>query len=376
MTNRFLIVLLSAFLIQSCGSGSDSGDNNQIDYATIDSLQTQVVMEIGETDDYLPGQLTSLVVTSNGDILVADWAGKTIEQFDSEGNHRATIAKEGNGPGEVGNYFSLRLLWNDTLLVSQSLSQRDFFVPDNDGIYRFDHSQKSSEATERSFSIIANHSDSSYYASEIQVFTPSLNEGENEDYRQAPLMVVNSSGELLQDSVQTYKQGNWLVERSSNSIRVRSIPFRHEDDLAMVGNGDYLIARVDSNAIFRYSSNHELMKKIPLNVAERPITSDDLAYELDEDLDPSTRNKLEARIGDFKPPYLNVYATEDYIWLHTNTSEAGKEMVVIDYEGNPVGKFMLPEVDSIEEIRGNSLYTIHESPEVGHLIRKYEIDLP
>ncbi len=260
MLKRILLLFVAAAVLQACGSGT-SDINNQIDYATLDTLQTEVALEIGETEDYLPGQLVSLAVTPGGDILVADRASTTIEQFDASGNHRATIAREGSGPGEVSNFFSLHQLWNDTLLVSQALSQRDFFVPDEKGIYRFHHSLKSSNASERSFSIFANHSDTSYFATEIRVFGSSLDEEEDADYRQNPLVLVNSAGELLQDSVQIYKQGNWLVERTSNSITVRGIPFRLEDDVSMVGNGNYLIARVDSSAIYHYNSKHELVKK-------------------------------------------------------------------------------------------------------------------
>lgn len=374
MWKQIFLLGLAVFLIQACGSGSN--ETNKIDYATIDSLQTEVVMEIGETEDYLPGQLTSLVVTPNDDILVADWASKTIEQFDSEGNHITTIAEGGGGPGEMSDFFLLNKMGNDTLLVNQvTTGQKDFFVPGPDGTYQFLRSDKPVQRPERSFTIIGAQSDTSYYATTDGIFSFNFNEGEQKDYKSSAMVVINSSGEVLQDSVQMYKTANLYTERSGNSIRAQDIPFRFEDNLAMVGNGDYLVARVDSNAIYRYNSNHELVKKIPLNVAERPITSDDLSHALGEELEPGTRNELEARIGDYKPPYLNVYATKDYIWLHTNTSEAGKEMVVIDYEGNPVGKFMLPEVDSIQEIEGQKVYVIHRSPEQGDMIRVYRVNI-
>jgi hypothetical protein len=80
-------------------------------------------------------------------------------------------------------------------------------------------------------------------------------------------------------------------------------------------------------------------------------------------------------VQDQKPPYLNVYATDKHIWLHTNTGTEGKEMVVLDYDGNAIGKFMLPEVDLIKEIKDNRVYTIHRSPTKGDIIRVYEVAL-
>ncbi len=117
-----------------------------------------------------------------------------------------------------------------------------------------------------------------------------------------------------------------------------------------------------------------MITKIPLQVARRPVTSDDTEYYLD-DMENHIRNEIEARMGETKPPYLNMYATENYIWLHTDSGEAGKQMVVLNYEGNALGKFLLPEIDTIEQIKGNTIYTIHRSPEQGDMIRAYRVQL-
>ena len=54
MLKRLFVLIMATTVLQACGSGS-SDTNNQIDYATLDTLQTEVALEIGETDDYLPG---------------------------------------------------------------------------------------------------------------------------------------------------------------------------------------------------------------------------------------------------------------------------------------------------------------------------------
>lgn len=371
--NFLFLFALFGTIVYGCSSTAD--ERARINYATLDSLQTEVVLEIGESEAYLPGNLTALIVVPGGDMLVADWASSTIEQFDQQGNHRATIAKPGKGPGELGDYFWMYGTGGDTVLVNQQFVQLDYFVAGPDGIYRFVRSVKKESMPDRSFSIRGAQSDTSYYATANSIFSSAaINPAENSDYRAAAMVVVNSAGEVLQDSVQMYKTANPHIRRQGNSISIRSIPLRFDDDLAIVNEGGYLIARSDSNAIFRYDSAHRLVDKIPLRVVRRPVTSRDLEYHLG-DVDAGVRNALENRIGDYKPPFLAMWATNRYIWLHTDTGEAGKQIVVLDYEGTPIGKFRLPEVDQIEHVEGNKMYTIHESPDRGDLVRVYRVAL-
>lgn len=325
MIRKLLPLLLLGVFISACGSGSN--ETNPIDYATLDTLETEVVLEIGDTEDYIPGRFTSLVVTDSDNILVSDRESKTIEQFGPDGRHRATIAREGNGPGEIGTmFFYLYDVAGDTVMVNQGFSQRDFFSPDSAGIYQFNFTHKGRDASERRFSLHASQSDTTYYAGVVSTYSSgNKKEGENIDFKQSALVVINSKGDLLQDSVQMYKEANpHIYRRSQSSISVEDIPYRFDDDLAFLSNGNYLIARADSNAIYQYNNNHDLVKKIPLHVARRPVTSNDIEYHL-RDIENPIRNEIEERVGDYKPPYLNVYATKDYIWLYADTREAGKK---------------------------------------------------
>lgn len=365
---KLLPLFLFGFILSACSSGSN--ETHPIDYATLDTLQTEVALEIGESEDYLPGQLTDLLV-QGGNIIAADRASTTIEQFDAEGNHVATIAREGNGPGEVGPYFLLRNGGGDTLMVYQD-AQRDYFIPNSQGVYRFLRSYKNSEDLKRPVRVMGPHSDSTYYAIALNSYN-FIEARKNENkYESRLLVVVDRAGIIVQDSVHLLKFPlNYAVERG-NSVTLYSIPYRAEDQFVVLNNGGYLIARPDSNAIYFYNSGHERERVVSLNVASRPITSRDLDYRLG-DMDRPVRNEIEGQMDEAKPPYLNMWASENHIWLHTDTGEDGKEIAVLDFGGNAVGKFMLPEEDAVQQIKGNTIYTIHESPERGDLIRKYEV---
>lgn len=362
-------------MMAGVGCSSSGEGTAQINYAALDTLQTEGVLEIGESEAYLPGNLTGVVVTRGGELLVADWASSTIEQFDAQGTHRATVAASGGGPGELADYFWMYPTSGDTVLVNQQFTQKDIFVPGPDGIYRFVRSESLERMPDRSFTIIGVQSDTSYYATVNQIYSSAgISEAEKQRYSTRVLAVVNGQAELLEDSVQTYKTANPYVQREGNSIMIRPVPFRLDDDIAVRGDGRYLVARIDSSAIYHYNARHELEQKIPLNVKTRPVTGRDLEYELEE-MERGPRNEVEAMIGDQKPIFLNMYATADYIWLHTDTGTEGKEFVVLDYQGKPLGKFLLPDVDRVQHVAGTRIYTIHESPDRGDLVRVYQVNL-
>lgn len=101
----------------------------QIDLDQLERVTVEVHLEIGTSDTYFPAQLRELIVKEDGSILVADSGKTTIEQFDSQGNHIATIASEGNGPGELSFAFYLIQTVNDTLIVWQAHERRaDFYT--------------------------------------------------------------------------------------------------------------------------------------------------------------------------------------------------------------------------------------------------------
>lgn len=377
---QLYLLLLFVTLMSACGSGSNE-TINRIDYSTLDSLGVKKALEIGKSGNYLPGQLSGLVVTSNADILVADWGSTTIEQFDAEGNHVATVARKGNGPGEIDNrFFSIKDIGYDTLMVGSFRGRQSYFAEGENGIFQFIRATVAMELPNRRLDILGPQSDSTYFAT-TSILNRNMEEAtkNNEDYHRSPLVIINKSGNIYQDSVHTLKKSNPHVTQAGQGqggvfFRMRPIPYRYEDQFVLLENGNYLIARPDSSVINFYNSNQQLQRSIPLNVASRPITDEDLEYHLG-DMSHNIRNEIEARLHETKPPYLNIWATENHIWLNTDTGKEGKKMVVLDYEGNAIGKFVLPEIDSIEQIRGNKVYTIHHNPEKGDMIRVYQINI-
>jgi hypothetical protein len=127
-------------------------------------------------------------------------------------------------------------------------------------------------------------------------------------------------------------------------------------------DGNYLIAGPDRLAFFIYDRNHELIREIPLNIKQRPVRESDLGYHLRNE-PKEARRILKKMVSEFKPPFLNVWVSQDYVLLHTDNSKNGKEMVVLTLEGDPVGNFYLSEFDDVRYFKDNRIYALYKNPQ-------------
>lgn len=370
----FLTLFIIASFLSSCSSGSENSEF--IDYETLNELTARVAVEIGESEDYLPGRLRDLVVASDGTILVSDWANVSVQQFSADGEHIGTVAEEGGGPGELSDYFFMFDLGNDTLMIREQSRQKSFFVKSENGLFKHLETVSSDQRPERNISILGPALNGYYYATAEKFIDGSIQQlaKNEEDYRMMPLAIINAVGEIIEDSLHLLKAPMAHVTQIDNGMRINTVPYRYNDRFLLLSDNRYMIARPDSSAFFIYSRDHRLERRISFPVKERPVTSDDLDYVL-KDVQSNVKNAIRNRIHDQKPPYLNAWTSDNFIWLQTDETEVGKEMIVVDLEGNPRGKFMLAEFDEVAHVEDDRIYTLHKNPERGESIRVYEVDV-
>lgn len=355
-------------------------EKDVVDYQIVNEIEFLVLKEIAESEDYIPGRLSDLFIASDGTILVSDFSSTTIEQFSTEGEHMATIAREGNGPGELSVYFSLYDGGNDTLVVKDnSATKLDFYGREPDGIYNYVRSSiKEPGRTYQPISIAGAYGESMYYAirdmTEVALGLP--------QYRMDELLIIDGVQEVQYESVHTLKTANYLLadpREYSTQVTFGGLtpvglpPYRYEDKFRVLENGRYLIARPDSSAIYFYNHNHECISKIALNVKPLKVQKHDLDYTL-RDHTSQARRRLEEQVSSLKPPFLNIWASNNHILLHTDSSDQGEEMIVLTMEGEPVGRFYLSEFDDVRYFMDDRLYTLYHHP-LGHAIRVYQIAL-
>lgn len=361
-----------------CQVSINAQSNDEIEYQNLNEIEIVMLTEIAESGDYMPGRMTDLFVASDGTILISDFSSTTIEQFSAEGAHVGTIAREGNGPGELPFFFSLTDGGNDTLIVQHNSSTKlDFFAKNSIGLFSYVRSSiKEPGRNYQPISIQGAHTESRYYAirdlTEVALGLP--------NYRINILLIIDGSQEVQYDSVHTLKTANALFadpRKYSTRVTFGGLtpigvpPYRYEDRFRVLENGRYVIARPDSSAIYVYNHNHERTSKITLNVKPRLIEKQNLDYKLQEK-SRQVRRMLEEQVSDLKPPFLNVWVSNNHILMHTDSSDKGKEMVVLTTEGEAVGRFYLSKFDDIRYFIDNKIYTLKHDP-FGHTLRIYQI---
>ncbi len=139
MAQRLITVCLLA--VSGVGCGADTGSP-----ATGPEVVTQVLgdttvvrtlsgsvwgaeatlvpeMSIGELDgpeEYLFGSIYSITVDDDGRVFVLDGQARDIRVFDAEGTYVATVARRGEGPGELSNASSVAVLPNGRVIAHEA----------------------------------------------------------------------------------------------------------------------------------------------------------------------------------------------------------------------------------------------------------------
>lgn len=367
-----MFLLFCLVVLAGCSGQEESAE--QISYSSLPDLQVDLVIEAGESDAYFPSNLNDLFVTQDGSIIVSDWGSNTLEQFSPDGRHVQNIASEGGGPGELPNFFFIADTGNDRFMIEHQGARRDLFVPDDTGLYTYLSTASSDENSGYGYNIISKRSENEYYATPRNVIRDVQSLLVNpEDYREGTVVVIDESDQLVRDSLVVLKTPlPHLTEAGNTGFTVDRIPYRHNDRFVPLEDGEYLLARPGESRLEFYDMNQNLLREIELNVALREISSSDLEYAFRNHRDDVIRH-IEARMHDFKPVFLDILASENHLWLHTDNTEAGKEFVVLEMDGTPVGKFLLSEFDEVKKAIDNRVYTIHQNPDIGHSVRVYEV---
>ncbi|MDZ7772039.1 MAG: hypothetical protein U5K31_04765 [Balneolaceae bacterium] len=364
---------MAVLLLAGCaGSGEEGG---KLDYAALDELEYSLVTEIGESEDYLPGQISALAIDSRGHILAWDRPKVTIEQFDHEGNHLATVATEGNGPGEVVQNTRLVGVPGDTLVLNfVQANQYSLFAPGDDGVYAFLEATNHENPHSGSMNVQGSQSTDRHFLTTTSLDITRLGP-EGPAYSRQHVDLVDRTHAIIRDSLHEMILPNPIIEMAGGGFTVYAgVPYDYQDVLQVFDDSSYLIARADSATLEYYSPDHEMQQMVELNLVERPLTEADRAYAF-RNMDREVQEKMLPRLAETKPAFLGLWASEEYIWMHTDNSGEGREMVVLTHQGEPLGRFILAESERVHAVVGNRLYVVDNDSDRGSVIRIYEVDL-
>lgn len=362
MKHRYPLILfiLSLFFL-SCSPEGDQQD--AIDYSEIPTSEIQKEFSITESENYIPAQITKVMVSDDGQILVSQRPEKSIHQFDSLGNYITRVAGPGRGPGELSQYANAH--FNGKILVmSNNRNMLTEFRPNEENIfdYRTDHKFRLPGPMR---GIRSTNDFRSLYVSVDSARTPF---GEiPPEYTTDFVHIVHITGDSLQieERILSLEKHSSYVEITDggNSMRHSYLPYRYSDDFSPLPDKRVLVQRPGESLIQVYDENMRLDHELNLNVKDRLVTEKDMEYHFPE-ISQSERRKRRALIKDVKPSFTQVLIdNQKQFWLLTDETENGKEYVIMSYEGEPVGRIQLPANSTLHTIKDGKLYLTNNAGE-------------
>jgi len=381
MRNSFLYsaVLLVLYFVscQKCPKNS-----KLIDYTNIEEFEVRLFIEVGQNENYIPGILSELVIMSDGTMLVSDIDKITIEQFNPDGEHIATIAREGRGPGELRPNFNLFKGKNDVLIVRQRgmYQQMDFFSRKNEQVaYKYSGSNRLERSKDRYVTLIGALTDSTYLARTGNVISSQqlLINLKHFNHIKSPLVVTDQSENIIQDSLQILKIPLSVFLPGEGVINFATPPYQFYDRAKITDDGNYLIAHPGSeiSSLTLFESDHSPIKEIKLPIKPRQVKQTELNYRLRDVKSNPMRKALLSRVDDLKPSFLDIWISEKVLALQTDINKDMQEVVFFSFTGKPKGKIHLPETVDIQHVKNDKLYTLYRDPNTGHAIRIYSIPI-
>ncbi|WP_020402918.1 hypothetical protein [Gracilimonas tropica] len=363
MSRSYCLLPIIIYLFFMSGCSSEATKDPAIDYSELPLINTEKEFSISASDDFIPALITRIMVAENGDILVSQRSDRTITQFDSLGNYIARVAGPGRGPGELSEYPNPH--FNGQILVmSNNHGMLTEYQPNKEGIFEY--------TTDYTFRLpgpmrgIRSEKDfSSFYVQVDSARTPFGTIPPEFTTDLVHLVKVVADTLQVKESILSLRKHSAFIEISDNGNRMsyEYLPYRYNDYFTPLENQKILVARTGESLIQIYDKNLQVEHEVKLDVKDRFITEADMEYHFPE-LSRTERRDRRKLIKDIKPPFTGVILDDqDRFWIWTDETQEGKEMVILNYEGTPLGRMLLPSESSLQAISNGKLYTVNRESE-------------
>jgi len=187
--------------------------------------------------------------------------------------------------------------------------------------------------------------------------------------------LVNKKRQIIQDSLHLLNLPTRFIDlHGGNITRFSPSPYQHRNFLKVFNDRSYLIARADSSSLHFYNSSHALVKKVSLQTTRRPLKGE-IDYSLYKGFRNKVREEMISRLPEYKPPFLDIWVSDSYLWMKTDINRERKEFIVLNLEGEPLGKFYLKASQEIQKAVGNRIYITDDDTDSGSAIIVYQVNI-
>ena len=368
-TSSLLSSICVILLLAGCGGGS-SGPNLGDWTLTTDELTLTKDLQVSESEAFYFGRIFDLDVTSEGQMVVADWDAKNIKVLRPDGTLLDTLGREGEGPGEFQQLRSVQVARGDSIYAYDPRRSRlTVFAP------------PPSLTLARTLTISREEG----FAGQVHVLEDRLlgafGSGvspEDGVRRPAPdpWRWINASG-TPGDTVMMARQRKRALESTNGRIRIRPIPFARRTQTAVGPQSRLYYGWTDSLRIAAQAPDgtSEAVASVPTEPIPVQEAERDSAL---THLDGEMKGMLASALPDTKPAFTDlIVADTGRLWVERPPKKPGTETVswwVLNPESKTIHEVQLPAEVTLEAVRNGKAYGTTETEMGAPAVVRYRID--
>ncbi|MCY4204894.1 MAG: 6-bladed beta-propeller [Bacteroidetes bacterium] len=354
-----LLTLIGVVVFLGCSAKTDT-EELQVIAKHIDLTE---LFRVGTTESdnaVLFGDIMSIGVNSNDQLLVADSDANVIYVFSKNGNSLRTFGRSGLGPGEFESIRDMDIGLGDSVFVWDGRRSRLLvFEPET---FQFSHDidveTGDDYRTAGGLISISNNQLLMRFTSYYSLFNS------DEDQTFDTIQKVSRNGDPVGKPLLEMPVTRHLLFRTESGMGLVLLPFIRHSLAKPDPDGTFYYGWSDSINFGVYSSSGDLLRRIRYPHKALPVTQ----QELDEHIQSMSEEARQVfhREGDVpktKPAYSTFTVSDvGQIWLkYTQTSDSlDASWTVIDLDGQPVFSFELPPDVNVQVVKENRVYAIAE----------------
>jgi len=373
LKKNLLLILTSIMVFAGCvgGDSSESGDNQ---FTSLPEYTLEQVLELSGNDDVLLGRPNSVVLDSDGNLLVMDLATYSVHVFDDEGTYQTSFGSQGEGPGEFQQPMRMLLTKQDTLYINDNI-RGSLLVYYRNGDYDWEHA----------YDILLPQSGKGFpfyslYPTDEGIPTVFRVRDDSDDYPNgySTIKFINRNGDITKETDLKFNNGD-VLEVNMNDMQMQiGLSELNRTEIAPHPDGSFIQAWTADPVLYQFSADGDTLNTMELEgYPIEPATSETISV-LAERYGTGFGNiesGMEEAIGDFFPAFTDVMVMHDEsIWLrNVRTVDTRQSWYHLSPEGVPSGTLLLGENESLRNAVANHVYVSGEADDGSPVIVKYSL---
>ncbi len=344
------ILFCLLFLLNGC-SESQQKSKKQLTTNSFNKAELETLFEFSTSGDVMFQNISSIQVDQHGNILIRDFRQDKLTILDPEGEVKQIVGRKGEGPGEfqrLGNF----LVANDSLLINDSFAQKIEIYAYSDTSYKREIAvtYENRETSGNLLGLVENEiliaRQKPIYA-EKKYFSP---------YRMSTISLVNLKGEIVKDSIFTYKSLESLITDEGKFLSARK-SFGNQGYEAFDGQNRVYHIWSDSLAVDYSTMDGQKHNAFSYLLNPHVISQAEKDSALNRRVE-SNRSEMRQKFPKTKPLiHAMIIDDKDRLWFEINSKNLGTNWYAFSTKGEPLLMVEKPDHSAeLQDVRDNNIY--------------------